>query len=147
MADAPSVLAIGSLAGDGWIGLARQADGYRLAVGAAGADRAFRIAPADAADLLALALAYFEEALDEPAVEIAATQQDLAELVRWLRDRAPDSAGRRRLQEALDAIDDGLAGDVVAGLLNAARAPAADEQADPVDLLVTRARNLLNEPA
>jgi hypothetical protein len=147
VAHASSVLTIGSLSGGGWIGLARQADGYRLAVGAGGADRAVKIVPADVADLLALAIAYFEEALDEPAAEMSATQQDLAELVRWLRDRAPDPAGRRRLQEALDAIDDGMAGDVVAGLLSVARAPAKDEQADPVDLLVTRARSLLGESA
>jgi hypothetical protein len=145
MADAPSVLAIGSLTDGGWIGLARQADGYRLAVAGAGDEPAVRIAPADVADLLALAIAYFEEALDEPAAEMAATQQDLAELVRWLRDRAPDPVASSRLQEALDAIDDGLAGDVVAGLLNAVRGPVADEQADPVDLLVARARDLLGE--
>jgi hypothetical protein len=56
-----------------------------------------------------------------------------------------DPARRRRLNEAVDAIDDGLAGDAVANRLNAARPGMPDEQADPVDLLVELAEELLRD--
>ena len=100
---------------------------------------------ADADLLLALAIAYFEEAFEDAPPEIEATHADLGELVRHVAAREGDGARKRLLGEAVDAIDDGLAGDAVANRLNAARSGTADEQADPVDLLVTLAEELLRD--
>ena len=62
-------------------------------------------------------------------------------LTRGTLASAPDRGFQR------DAIDDGLAGDAVANRLNAAREPAphTDEQADPVDLLVTLVEEMLRD--
>jgi hypothetical protein len=93
-------------------------------------------------ELLTVAIAYYGEMLEGPPPSLEATQADLAELVRWLGTEDPDSSRRLRLSEALDAIDDGLAGDVVVARLSAALAlagfPETDEQADALDLLVSR---------
>ena len=128
--------------GGPWIGFRRAGVGYRFVVGTHDVERSRE---ADAGLLLALAIAYFEEALEDPPPELEATQADLSELVRHVAAGADDAASRRLLDEAVDAIDDGLAGDAVANRLTAARPGKPDEQADPVDLLVTLAEGLLRD--
>jgi hypothetical protein len=142
-------VAIGSAEGGAWIGFVRTSSGYRLAC--AGADGAAVISPSEGAlrhdELLAAAIAHFEEAFDPPPPSLEATQADLGALVRWLSSSELDAPRRAILATAVDAIDDGLAADVVVARLVRARSSAsertarhADEQADPVDLLVTRCR-------
>jgi hypothetical protein len=140
MAEAhPSVYAVGVLPDGAWLGFRRLPNGYDLAVGRASV---VSFGGADANELLALAIIYFEESLDDAPVELAATQEDLADLVRWLLAVSTSAARRPLLQESLDAIDDGLPGEVVASRLDAAR-ETTSEQADPIDLLVQRANELL----
>jgi hypothetical protein len=122
-----------------WLGFRRSRDGYELAVGT-GAE--VRTVEADADELVTAAVAYFEEALDDPPTELAATHEDMAELVRWLVDHAGSGRRRRLLQEAMDAIDDGLPGEVVATRLEGGR-ETPDEHADAVDLLVRRVIGLI----
>ena len=128
--------------GGPWIGFLPGEAGYRLVVGDS---RGQRTQEADVDLLLALAIGYFEEAFPEPPPELEATHADLSELVRHVARGERDAARRRLLDEAVDAIDDGLAGDAVANRLSAARAGTADEQADPVDLLVTFADEMLRD--
>jgi hypothetical protein len=133
--------AVGRWRPDGpWIGFQAGMDGYRLCVGA-GDD--LRSEPADTDTLLALAIAYFEEALEGAPPDLEATHGDMSELVRFVAAQESDPARRALLAEAVDAIDDGLAGDAVAGRLSACRPGMPNEQADPVDLLVARATRLL----
>jgi hypothetical protein len=139
----PDPRAIGRVSPDGpWVGFAAEAPGYRLVVGS---PSGMRSREADADLLLALAIGYFEEAFEDPPPELEATHADMSELVRYVAAHEDDRSRRRLLDEAVDAIDDGLAGDAVANRLAAARAGAADEQADPVDLLVKRAEELLRD--
>jgi hypothetical protein len=139
-----AAVAVGLLAPDGpWAGFVSQEAAFRLAFGRPdGAVWASREeGAARRTELLAVAMAYYEEALDAPPTEIEATQADLAQLVRWLSSREVDQHRRALLREAVDAIDDGLAGDVVVARLSRAVTddpPDTDEQADPVDLLVSR---------
>ena len=126
---ASAAVAVGGLGGDGrWIGLRRSGSGYELVVGDAG--RVVAFAPAEAVDVLALAHAYFSEALDPPPVALEATHADVAGAIRWLAD-APDPAidpeTRQPLAEALDAIDDGLALDEVLSRLGRAMPAAIGE--------------------
>ena len=135
-----SICAIGRIRPDGpWVGYQPAPDGYQLVAGHQGVTR-MRRATADA--LLVLAIAYFEEAFDDPPQELEASHEDLSALVRHLAADELDPQRRRLLDEAIDAIDDGLAGDAVANRLTAAR---TDEQADPVDLLVTLVEELLRD--
>jgi hypothetical protein len=127
-------------AGGAWIGFLAGLDSYRLCVGA---DGRLLSEEADADALLSLAIAYFEEALEAAPPDLEATHADLSELVRFVAAHETDPARRARLGEAIDAIDDGLAGDAVARRLGACRRGMKDEQADPVDLLVARATRLL----
>ena len=137
------VRAIGRIRPGGpWVGFVRRADAYRLV---ASDGRSTREQPAHADLLLALAIAYFEEAFDDPPPELEASQEDLSALVRWVSAGEMESERSRLLSEAIDAIDDGLAGDAVANRLNAARGGETDEQADPVDLLVTLVEELLRD--
>jgi hypothetical protein len=106
-----------------------------------GSDDALLDAPADTDLLLAIAIAHFAEAFDEAPPDLEATQSDLSTLVRHLVDAQPEGRRRALLTEALDAIDDGLAGDAVAGRLAAARSPAND-RVDPVDEVLAAAREL-----
>lgn len=108
--------AVGRLAPDGpWIGFAPALDDtYVLVIGGAGVSRR---EPADADDLLSLALAYFEDGLDAPPEELAATHADIGALVRHLAEVETDASRRASLTEAVDAIDDGLAPDVVVSRL------------------------------
>jgi len=141
---------VGYLAAPGpWVGFAHDADGYRLAFGetqAADTAAAQWVSDAEGAarltELLTVAIVYYGEMLEGPPPSLEATQADLAELVRWLGMEETDLRRRLRLSEALDAIDDGLAGEVVvarlSGVLALAGSPKTDEQADPLDLLVSR---------
>jgi len=132
--------AIGRISPGGpWVGFQPADDGYRLLVGSGSGVRS---RGADADLLLALAIAYFEEAFEDAPPELEATHADLGELVRAVASLERNPARKRLLDEAVDAIDDGLAGDAVANRLSAARSPTTDEQADPVDLLVTLAEEV-----
>jgi len=137
------LVAVGALGGPAWVGFTRTDEGYRLAcAGADGALTLSRRAGAPRCDeLLMVVLAYFEEALDPPPPELEATQEDLAGLLRWLSSEQADPARRRLLDEAIDAVDDGLAADVVVDRLTRVRDSlfgTRDEQADLLDLLVVR---------
>ena len=109
--DAPAC-AVGRLGPDGpWLGFVPTLDdGYAIVVGAPSGSRRSAATPDD---LVALALAYFEDSLDEPPEELAATHGDIAAIVRHAADRAGDGPMRSAYAEAVDAIDDGLAADVV----------------------------------
>jgi hypothetical protein len=133
-----AVRAIGRLAADGpWIGFGQRAGAARFVVqdGAGLRDQ-----PADQDVVLALAIAYFTEACDGAPPDLEATQSDLSALVRQLMTGETDPERRALLGEAIDAIDDGLAGDAVAEKLEAARSSRA-EVIDPVELLSRRARD------
>lgn len=142
------LVAIGRLTPEGpWVGLARTPDGWRLACAAA--DGTAVTSASEGADrtdeLLSAAITYFEEVLAPPPPELEATQADLANMLRWLSASEPDRGRRALLDDAVDAVDDGLAGDAVVGRLAEARAPAGriaaqaeNEQADPVSLLAAR---------
>lgn len=135
--------AIGRLEPAGpWIGFSLAEGSYRLAVG--DTDR-IRTGRADDDLLLALAIVYFEDVLEDPPPSMEATHADLSDLVRNVAQRAADADGRRLLDEAIDSIDDGLAVDEVIGRLGAARRRTATEQAEPLDLLRERVSALLGE--
>lgn len=131
--------AVGRIGPDGpWVGFAPTLDsGYVLVVGASHGSRR---AEADADLLLALAIVYFEDAFEPPPDELAATHADIAALVRHVAQAHPEPARRRRMVEAVDAIDDGLAADVVIRRLTAAL--SAGMAGDPVSLILGRARTL-----
>ena len=132
--------AVGRLSDDGpWIGFVPVLDdGYALVVGT---DDAVLAAGkrADPDDLVALAIAYFADELSEPPEALAATHGDFGSLVRSLAADESEVARRRTLSEAVDAIDDGLAADVVVGRLS--RCLGGDEE--PVARLRRRAMELL----
>lgn len=146
------LVAIGRLTPEGpWVGLARAPDGWRLACAAA--DGTALISPSEGADrtdeLLSAAITHFEEVLPPPPPELEATQADLADMLRWLSASETQGARRVLLDDAVDAVDDGLAGDAVVGRLAEARAPAGriaapveNERADPVSLLASRCASL-----
>jgi hypothetical protein len=124
--------------GGPWIGFAPTLDdGYALVVETD--DGRAADAPAEPDDLLALAIAYFADELPEPPEALAATHGDIGALVRHLATRQADSELARRLGEAVDAVDDGLAADVVVDRLS--RCLAGDEE--PVARLRRRAAELL----
>ena len=104
--------AVGRIGPDGpWVGFAPTIDdGYALVVG--GLRDGPRRVRADGRDLLALATLYFEEALDEPPEELAATLGDIGSLVRHVAEHETEPDRHRVLGEAVDAVDDGLAADV-----------------------------------
>lgn len=106
---------VGRLGPDGpWIGFAPTVDdGYALVLGGSARTRV----TAEPEDLVALALAYFEDLLPEPPEELAATLGDIAGIVRHAAERISDPERRRAYDEAVDAIDDGLAADVVVDCL------------------------------
>ena len=143
---APQPVAVGRLAGrDRWVGFVETNDGFHLVFG--GADGSLRRSASTGSarrlELLAAAAAHYAEALDPPPPEVEATQADLGDLVRWLL--ASGGEGRRRVELAavVDAIDDGLAGEVVLSRLSeAVSAEETNEQVDVVDLLVARLKSL-----
>jgi hypothetical protein len=125
-------------AGGPWIGFAPTLeDGYALVVGTD--EVAAAAAPADRDDLIALALAYFADELPGPPEALAATHGDIGALVRHVAGGEPDVELARRLSEAVDAVDDGLAADVVVGRLT--RCLTREEE--PVVRLRRRAAELL----
>lgn len=130
--------AVGRLSADGpWVGFAPSFDdGYELVVGRPGGE--LHRGLADREDLLALAVAYFEDALAEPPEALAAMHADIGSLVRHVADRESHRGLRRLLSEAVDAIDDGLATDVVVGRLRVCL-PDGEE---PVARLTRRAADL-----
>ncbi len=134
--------AVGRLeAGGPWIGFAPTLDdGYALVVGTG--DLAAADAPATPDDLIALAIAYFADELTEPPEALAATHGDIGALVRHIASSEADADHARLLAEAVDAVDDGLAADVVVGRLS--RCLTSDEE--PVVRLRRRAAELLGGP-
>lgn len=118
--------AVGRIGPDGpWVGFAPTLDDtYALVVGGQGGTR--HVA-ADPADLVSLAIAYFEDALAEPPEDLAATHGDIGALVRHVAEAEADARRRRALDEAVDAIDDGLAADEVIRRLS--RCLEGDEEA------------------
>lgn len=108
--------AVGRLDPDGpWIGFAPSLDdGYDLTMGGAdGRSGGAARVPAAPHDLIALAILYFEDAWVDAPEELAATLGDIGAVVRHAADRITDAESRRAFDEAVDAIDDGLATDVV----------------------------------
>lgn len=108
----PPACAVGRIAAEGpWVGFAPGLDdGYRLVVGAEGTPT--RSTAADARDLVALAVVYFEESLAPPPDDLAATHGDIGALVRHVAEHETDDGRATILGEAVDAVDDGLAADV-----------------------------------
>ena len=134
-----AVRAVGRLVPDGpWVGFGQRAGAARFVVQDGSG---LRDQPADQDLVLALAIAYFTEACDGAPPDLEATQSDLSTLVRQLMPAEADPDRRALLGEAIDAIDDGLAGDAVAEKLEAARSPRA-EVIDPVELLSQRVREI-----
>lgn len=133
--------AVGRLGDEGpWVGFAPVLDNaYALVVGGTAAGP--RRSPADPDDLLSLAIAYFEDALAAPPEELAATHGDIGSLVRSIAELEHDQGRRRLLREAVDAVDDGLATDVVVGRLNSCL--AAGEE--PIARLTRRAAGLIGD--
>ena len=129
--------AVGRLEPDGpWIGFAPTLDdGYALTIGSAGA---VRQADAEPLDLLALAVLYFEDAGDAPPEDLAATHGDIGAIVRHAAERIDDATRRQAADESVDAIDDGLAADVVIERLER----AVGGEVDALDHLRRRAAAL-----
>ena len=123
---------VGRLGDDGpWLGFVPSLDDGYLLVTIDGS--ATHRAPAAPDDLLCLAVAYFEDALGPPPEQLAATHGDIGALVRHVAGRA---AHRRvELSAAIDAIDDGLAGDAVITSLTRCLKPGLD----PLEHLAGRA--------
>jgi hypothetical protein len=110
--------------GGPWIGFEPTVDdGYALTVRAEGRTRRRRAEPVD---LVALGVLYFEDSIEAPPEELAATHGDIGAIVRHAAERMDDPARRRAFQEAVDAIDDGLAADVVIGRLQRALGDEVD---------------------
>lgn len=133
--------AVGRIGPDGpWLGFEPGSSGPELVVGSA---TGVRTARADDDALLALAIAYFEDALDPPPDELAATHADIGDLVRAIAAAEPDAGRRATLVDAVDAIDDGLAADVVIRRLAAALRSGSAEAA--VAALTERAAGLAGD--
>ena len=132
--------------GSPWVGFVREGEAYCLVYCTDGG--AMSVArPTPRRELLAIAIAFVTEALPDAPPDLEATHADLAALLGWLRDSASDAAERGLLSEALDAVDDGLAEDVVVHRLVLAAGSAAagmpNEQADDwVGLLAQRYRSM-----
>jgi hypothetical protein len=137
-----ALCAIGRIDEDGaWVGLNADHGGYRLAFGRPGGS--IVIVDASPVELLAVAVAYFEDALDDPPPDLDATQGDMAQLCRWLWAQERVGEVSTLLGGAIDAIDDGLAVDItVSRLGEVLRVLTRDEQVEAVDLLVRRYRAL-----
>ena len=132
--------AVGRLGPSGpWVGFAPTLDdGYALVVGADDGHAA--VVPAEPDDLVALAIAYFADELPEPPEAFAATHGDIGALIRHVAEGATGAARARQLAEAVDAVDDGLAADVVVGRLS--RCLEGDEE--PVARLRRRAAEVVS---
>lgn len=121
--------AVGRIGPDGpWVGFAPTLDdGYALVVG--GHTPGSRRASATDDDLVALAIVYFDETLDGPPDDLAATLGDIGALVRHVAEHQTDPGRRRLLGEAVDAVDDGLAADVTIARLGRALGDGVDAAA------------------
>jgi hypothetical protein len=75
---------------------------------------------------VAIAVLYFEDGLEEPPEELAATLGDIGAIVRHAADHALTPEQVSRFAEAVDAIDDGLAADVVLERLTRILGPGVD---------------------
>lgn len=144
--DRRPAVAVGRLSPGGpWVGFASVDGGYTLAFGDGLTERHATGGATARRDLLCAALVYFDDG-EAPPDGLQATHGDVADLVRWLAATAPDEATRRLLRAAVDAIDDGLATDAVMLCLEEAATASgsrtAREQAEPIDLLVERYREL-----
>jgi hypothetical protein len=113
--------AVGRIGPDGpWVGFTPTFDdAYALVVGDMPSGGTHQV-EAEPNDLLCLVLAYFEESLDPPPDDLAATHGDIGALVRHLAEHETDPARRRLLGEAVDAVDDGLAADATIARLTLA---------------------------
>ncbi|MGH2462060.1 MAG: hypothetical protein ACRDFZ_00360 [Candidatus Limnocylindria bacterium] len=135
------VRAIGRLEPDGpWVGFQSVGGRFRLVFGLKDGsivwDPTSGPGPRRTA-LVAAAMAFYLGATTDPPPDLEATQADLARLVSSLIETTHDSVERETLQEAVDAIDDGLPGELVAGRL----AALTDEPtADPSAILRERLR-------
>jgi hypothetical protein len=143
-----AAVAVGRLSPSGpWVGFAETDAGYELVFGDGERVRGAPQAETRRRDLLSVALLYFGDAAEPGPEELVATHGDVGDLVRWLASAAPGERERRKLQAAVDAIDDGLAADAVMLRLEEAAASMTmlteTEQADPLDLLAERYANLL----
>jgi hypothetical protein len=142
----PRPSAVGRLSGrSSWVGFVETDDGFHLVVGGPHGSLRHSLSTGSARrlELLAAAAAHYAEALDPPPPGLEATQADLGDLVRWLGAVEGERKRRAQLAAVVDAIDDGLAGEVVLSRLSAAiRDETKEEQADLVDLLVARLKSL-----
>ena len=131
--------AVGLLGPGGrWIGFAPTLDdGYALVIGSDDGSAARAAATPD--ELIAIAIAYFADELPEPPEALAATHGDIAALIRHVAAGEAEMERARLLEESVDAIDDGLAADVVVGRLS--RCLSSDEE--PEARLRRRAAELL----
>jgi hypothetical protein len=126
--------------GGPWIGFEPTLDdGYALTVGGEGRTRRGRANPVD---LVALAILYFEDSIETPPEELAATHGDIGAIVRHAAERVDDPARHRAFEEAVDAIDDGLAADVVIGRLQR----ALGDEVDAIDHLRRQVASLAPGP-
>ncbi len=132
--------AVGRLGEDGpWIGFAPTLDdGYAIVVGSTSGP-SYR-SDADASDLLALALVYFEEPFDAPPDEMAATHGDIGALVRHVAEHEDEPSRRRLVDDVVDAVDDGLAAEVTSARLRR----ALGDGSEPVARLRRRVAELLS---
>lgn len=121
--------AVGRIGPDGpWVGFAPTLDdGYALVV--EGHAPESRRASASDDDLVALAIVYFDETLEGPPDDLAATLGDIGALVRHVAEHQTDPGRRRLLGEAVDAVDDGLAADVTIARLGRALGDSVDAAA------------------
>jgi len=117
------LVAIGRIGARGqWVGFVRDAAGFHLAVAQPG---------------------------EATAVSPARGANRIAELLAWMATET-DTGRNQLVREALDAIDDGLAGDAVVARLSEARRglpEKAIEQADAIDLLAQRVKDLRGRSA
>ena len=115
---AEPVRAIGRLPADGpLVGIEATSGGYRLVFGLA--DGTWLADPTTGqlerrAGLAAGAIAFFLSSLEDPPAELEATQADLARVIESLASAAESREERAAANQAVDAVDDGLAADAVA---------------------------------
>jgi hypothetical protein len=142
----PRPSAVGRLSGrSSWVGFVETGDGFHLVVGGPHGSlrHSVSIGSVRRLELLAAAAAHYAEALDPPPPGLEATQADLGDLVRWLVAVENEAERRAQLAAVVDAIDDGLAGEVVVSRLSEAiRDETKEEQVDLVDLLLARLKSL-----
>jgi hypothetical protein len=142
----PRPSAVGRLSGrSSWVGFVETDEGFHLVVGGPHGSLRHSLSTSSARrlELLAAAAAHYAEALDPPPPGLEATQADLGDLVRWLVAVEDETERREQLAAVVDAIDDGLAGEVVLSRLSETiRDEIEEEQVDLVDLLTAQLKSL-----